>query len=163
MRREERVTVQGPVKEQQPDGMSHRGVGSWYARYPRPSRNASCARATHGVVERRGWTAGKARGGAGHLGLTHTGTQRDRLWTTGGWRRCVGSNNRQTNPATTSTTSVRQLLGTAHAQTASAATSTAPAHQPLGSTNAETTPAGAPAAAADTTQQSHATCEGENG
>ena len=28
MRREERVTVQGPVKEQQPDGMSHRG-GSW--------------------------------------------------------------------------------------------------------------------------------------
>ena len=30
MRREERVTVQGPVKEQQPDGMSHRrggGVG----------------------------------------------------------------------------------------------------------------------------------------
>ena len=26
MRREGRVTVQGPVKEQQPDGMSHRGV-----------------------------------------------------------------------------------------------------------------------------------------
>ena len=26
MRREERVTVQGPVKKQQPDGMSHRGV-----------------------------------------------------------------------------------------------------------------------------------------
>ena len=25
VRREERVTVQGPVKEQQPDGMSHRG------------------------------------------------------------------------------------------------------------------------------------------
>ena len=25
MRREERVTVQGPVKEQQPDGMSHMG------------------------------------------------------------------------------------------------------------------------------------------
>ena len=25
MRREERVTVQGPVKEQQPDGMSHKG------------------------------------------------------------------------------------------------------------------------------------------
>ena len=25
MRREERVTVQGPVKEHQPDGMSHRG------------------------------------------------------------------------------------------------------------------------------------------
>ena len=30
MRREERVTVQGPVKEQQPDGMSHRGgTGGW--------------------------------------------------------------------------------------------------------------------------------------
>ena len=27
MRREERVTVQGPVKEQQPDGMSHAGGG----------------------------------------------------------------------------------------------------------------------------------------
>ena len=27
MRREERVTVQGPVKEQRPDGMSHRGRG----------------------------------------------------------------------------------------------------------------------------------------
>ena len=26
MRREERVTVQGPVKEQHPDGMSHRGA-----------------------------------------------------------------------------------------------------------------------------------------
>ena len=26
MRREERVTVQGPVKKQQPDGMSHEGV-----------------------------------------------------------------------------------------------------------------------------------------
>ena len=27
MRREERVSVQGPVKKQQPDGMSHRGGG----------------------------------------------------------------------------------------------------------------------------------------
>ena len=27
MRREERVTVQGPVKKQQPDGMPHRGWG----------------------------------------------------------------------------------------------------------------------------------------
>ena len=26
MQREERVTVQGPVKKQQPDGMSHRGL-----------------------------------------------------------------------------------------------------------------------------------------
>ena len=30
MRREERVTVQGPVKKQQPDGMSHRGVKAHY-------------------------------------------------------------------------------------------------------------------------------------
>ena len=29
MRREERVTVQGPVKKQQPDGMSHRGGGDF--------------------------------------------------------------------------------------------------------------------------------------
>ena len=27
MRRDEWVTVQGPVKKQQPDGMSHRGAG----------------------------------------------------------------------------------------------------------------------------------------
>ena len=36
MRREERVTVQGPVKEQQPDGMSHRG-GEGYHRQTVPS------------------------------------------------------------------------------------------------------------------------------
>ena len=36
MRREDRVTVQGPVKEQQPDGMSHRrGVGGWVGHNPR--------------------------------------------------------------------------------------------------------------------------------
>ena len=34
MRREERVTVQGPVKEQQPDGMSHRGLGFVFTRAP---------------------------------------------------------------------------------------------------------------------------------
>ena len=35
MRREERVTVQGPVKEQQPDGMSHRGgVRRWLCLHP---------------------------------------------------------------------------------------------------------------------------------
>ena len=33
MRREERVTVQGPVKEQQPNGMSHRGGGGLRAVY----------------------------------------------------------------------------------------------------------------------------------
>ena len=37
MRREERVTVQGPVKKQQPDGMSHRGrlCRRWNSRSPR--------------------------------------------------------------------------------------------------------------------------------
>ena len=34
MRRDERVTVQGPVKEQQPDGMSHRGGGGKKNRVP---------------------------------------------------------------------------------------------------------------------------------
>ena len=29
MRREERVTVQGPVKKEQPDGMSHRAALFW--------------------------------------------------------------------------------------------------------------------------------------
>ena len=44
MRREERVTVQGPVKEQQPDGMSHRGgwggVRANQRRHPRPINTA---------------------------------------------------------------------------------------------------------------------------
>ena len=31
MRREERVTVQGPVNKQQPNGMSHRGGGGGQA------------------------------------------------------------------------------------------------------------------------------------
>ena len=37
MRREERVTVQGPVKKQQPGGMSHRGLhaGRRMGRKPR--------------------------------------------------------------------------------------------------------------------------------
>ena len=37
MRREERVTVQGPVKEQQPDGMSHGGVTPSFQCIPPPS------------------------------------------------------------------------------------------------------------------------------
>ena len=56
---------------------------------------------------RRGWTA---RGGVGHLGLTHTETQRRRLWTTGGRRRCMGSIRRPTTPTTTSRTAVHQLF-----------------------------------------------------
>ena len=48
------------------------GGGVRCARYLQPTRNAPCARATHGVGERMWWTAGTTRGGAGHLGLTHT-------------------------------------------------------------------------------------------
>ena len=120
--------------------------------------DASCARATHGVVGRNGTT----RGGVRHLGLTHTETQRRRLWTTGGGS-CMGSKNRQTTPATTSTTPGTPTIGHANAQTAPATLSTAPGHQLRGSANAETTPAGAPAAAADRTQRPDATCEGKSG
>ena len=74
------------------------------------------------------WTAGTTRGGTGHLGLTHTEPQQGRLQTACGQRR-VDSNNSQTTPATTSTSSIRQLLGAADTQTAHPATfSTAPAH-----------------------------------
>ena len=111
------------------------------------------------------WRVGgmRKRGGGGHLGLTHTETQRGRLQTACGQRR-VDSKNSQTTAVTTSTSSIRQLLGAADAQTAHYVTSsTAPTHQPLGSANAETTPARAPAAAADRTQRPDATCEGKNG
>ena len=106
--------------------------------------------------------AGTAHGGTGHLRLTHTETQRGRLWTACGQRR-MDSKNSKKIPATTSTSSIRQLSGAADAQTAHHATfSTAPTHQLLGSANAETTPARAPAAAADRKQQPDATCEGKN-
>ena len=145
-------------------GISKRTWGGGGAQ-PRWAVCATGAGAHQGHTYREGekdiwWTAGTARGGTGHLGLTET--QRGRLWTACG-QRCVGSKNSQTTPATTSTSSIRQLLGAADAQTAHHATSsTAPAHQPLGSANAETTPAGAPAAAADRTQRPDATCEGTN-
>ena len=77
------------------------------------------------------WTVGTTRGGAGHLGLTHSETQRGRLWTACGQRRVDGKNS-QATPATTSTTSIRQLLGATDAQTPHHATSsTAPAHWAL--------------------------------
>ena len=129
---------------------------------------ATKAGAHQGQTSREGekdiwWTARTARGGTGHLGLTHTETQRSGLWTACGQRR-MDSKHSQTTPATTSTSSIRQLLGAADAQTAHHATSsTAPARQPLGSANAETTPARAPAAVADRTQRPDATCEGKNG
>ena len=189
MRREERMTVQGPVKKQQHNGMSHRGgwpgqsapslpgtratpaqpaSGGGCLPQPRWAVCATGAGAHQGQTSREGekdiwWTAGTARGGTGHLGLTHTETQRGRLRTACGQRRVDGKNS-QTTSATTSTTPRRQLLGAADTQTAHPATSsTAPAHQPLGSANVETTPAGAPAAAADRTQRPDATCGGKGG
>ena len=134
---------------------------------PRWAVCATGAGAHQGQLSREGgkdiwWTAEAARGGTGHLGLTHTEPQRGRLWTACGQRR-VDNKNSQTTPATTSTSSIRQPLGAADAQTAHHATfSTAPTHQILGSANAETTPAGAPAAAADRTQRPDATCKGKN-
>ena len=57
MRREERVTVQGPVKEQQPDGMSHRG-GQQAKAWPLLERvvpcGTQCASAPKGPFPRRG-------------------------------------------------------------------------------------------------------------
>ena len=50
MRREDWVTVQGPVKEQQPDGMSHRGGGKW-ASVPSPPPPQSNFPPAHGF----GW------------------------------------------------------------------------------------------------------------
>ena len=64
-----------------------------------------CRRERQGVVlgGGGGWTARTMRGGAGHLGLMHTETQRGRLQTACGQRRVDGKNS-QTTPATTSTT-----------------------------------------------------------
>ena len=107
----------------------------------RPAQGpAQCSGQTH--VPAGGVGGCTARAGVGHLGLTHTGTQRGRLWTTGGRQRCVGSKN---------------------GQTAAATTSTAPVRQQLGSANAETAPARAPATAFDKTQRPDAACEGKNG
>ena len=129
---------------------------------PRWAVCATGAGAHQGQTSREGekdiwWTAGTVRGGTGHLGLTHTEPQRGKLWTACGQRR-VDSKNSQTNPAITSTTSIRQILYAADVQTAHHATfSIAPTHQLLGSANAETTPARAPA---DRKRQPDATCEG---
>ena len=50
MRREERVTVQGPVKEQQPDGMSYRGVSLRPNPRDRPPPRACCTNLMDGWV-----------------------------------------------------------------------------------------------------------------
>ena len=114
---------------------------------PRWAVCATGAGAHQGQTSREGkrdiwWAVGTMRGGAGHLGLTHThtDTQQGRLWMACGQRR-MDSKNSQTTPATTSTTTIRQLLGATDVQTTHhATTSTASAHQPLGSMNAEMTP-----------------------
>ena len=49
-------------------------------------------------------------------GLTHTETWHGMWWTTWMWRG-VGSKNRKTTPATTSTTPARRLLGSANTET----------------------------------------------
>ena len=134
---------------------------------PRWAVCAIGAGAHQGQTSREGerdiwWTAGTARGGTGHLGLTHTETQRGKVRTACVQRRVDGKNSQMT-PAATSTSSIRQLLGAADAQTAHHVTfSIAPTHQLLGSSNAET-PARAPAAVADRKQRPDATCEGKNG
>ena len=64
----------------------------------------------YGMGERMWSTAGTTRGGAGHLGLTRTETQRGRLRMACG-RRCVDSKNSQTTPATTSTTPYTPTTG----------------------------------------------------
>ena len=55
MRREERVTVQGPVKEQQPDGMSHGGgARSHVSNQPTPSAGALLSGLSHTPFPRGG-------------------------------------------------------------------------------------------------------------
>ena len=66
-----------------------------------------------GTVENLVWRGGGEgciRRGIGHLGLTHTETQRGRLQTACG-QRCVDSENSQTTPATTSTTPNTPIIG----------------------------------------------------
>ena len=59
MRREERVTVQGPVKEQQPDGMSHRGYDTTGAQCTRGAKFCTSA------VACRVWDGRKKGSGLG--------------------------------------------------------------------------------------------------
>ena len=164
----EAATTKGMAWSSSPVATGCQGKVGGCLPQPRWAVCATGAGAHQGQTSREGergiwWTAGITRGGTGHLGLTHTETQRGRLLTACGHRR-VDSKTSQTTPTTTSTSSTCQLLGAADAQTAHHATfSTAPTHQLLGSANAETTPARAPAAAADRKQQPDATCEGKNG
>ena len=58
MRREERVTVQGPVKEQQPDGMSHRGRGGGGGACPSATVPPLCRSSTARPAVPGKWTEG---------------------------------------------------------------------------------------------------------
>ena len=76
--------------------------GGGCLRQPRWAVCATGAGAYRGQTSREGekdiwWTARTARGGTGHLGLTHTETQRGRLRTACG-QRCVDSKNSQNDP-----------------------------------------------------------------
>ena len=69
MRRDERVTVQGPVKEQQPDGMSHGGRAKdfWNEKPPAPRQHAVAHTLWHGAPPEQGprfkWGKGGRVGG----------------------------------------------------------------------------------------------------
>ena len=172
MRREEWVTVQGPVKEHQPDGMSHRGGGGicvWVWVEPFHRR---CPAAAWGCL------AALAASSTTAEVLVETAVRCCLLCfltaaVAGGLHELPPGHSTRTGPhsgagvgtpATTSTSSICQLLGAADAQTAHHATfSTVPTHQLRGSANAETTPARAPAAAANRKQRPDATCEGKKG
>ena len=135
---------------------------------PRWAVCATGAGAHQGQTSREGekdiwWTAGTTRGGTGHLGLTHTETQRGRLRTACGQRR-VDIKNSQTTPATTSTTPNTPIIGRrGHANGTSRHIQHSPGTPTTGLRNAETTPARAPAAAADRMQRPDATCGGKTG
>ena len=70
MRREERVTVQGPVKEQQPDGMSQRGFHLTATADTQPT--TVVAKPTTGATQPRTtamYNCGHSAYNSGHSGL----------------------------------------------------------------------------------------------
>ena len=82
MRREERVTVQGPVKKQQPDGMSHRGVSLPMMRWKGGAPvQAGAGHSTPGLLW--GCQSGESFDGPGAGGLRGNTARQvmDGLWT----------------------------------------------------------------------------------
>ena len=67
MRREERVTIQGPVKEQQPDGMSHRGFFEPLSRMPPSLFWAPVMGTPDGLTATPNGLTGEVWGGGGVL------------------------------------------------------------------------------------------------